>query len=79
MGNKRIFSMANGYAQAGNFEDTLENAIKVCEKESRFMNTRNWLYQKSDNGHWFEVGHTVKEGYFWNFKKDIINQIQYNF
>ena len=60
------FYLANGYACSKTFKCSLQEAIKECESDSRFMNTRNWLYQKID-GEFKEIGHTILEGYFWRY------------
>lgn len=40
------FVLVNGFAGSKPFERTLDEAIKSCEHDSNFMNTRFWLYQK---------------------------------
>ena len=60
------FYLANGYACSKTFKCSLQEAIKACESDSRFMNTRNWLYQKID-GKFKEIGHTILDGYFWRY------------
>lgn len=60
------FVTVNGYAKGEPFKDTLKEAIKACEHDSRVMNTRNWLYQVID-GKYKEIGHTVLDGYFWRY------------
>lgn len=60
------FYTANGYACSETFKCPLQEAIKACESDSRFMNTRNWLYQKID-GKFREIGHTTLDGYFWRY------------
>lgn len=60
------FCLANGYARSETFKCSLQEAIKECESNSRFMNTRNWLYQKIA-GKFKEIGHTTLDGYFWKY------------
>lgn len=60
------FYLVNGYACSKTFKCSLQEAIKACESDSRFMNTRNWLYQKID-GKFKEIGHTTLDGYFWRY------------
>ena len=64
------FYTANGYARSETFKCPLREAIKACESDSRFMNTRNWLYQKID-GKFREIGHTTLDGYFWRYIKTL--------
>lgn len=56
-----FFALSNGFAATPNFPSTLEQAISECVKESRSMNTRNWLY-RIVNGISEEIGHTIKDG-----------------
>lgn len=64
------FYTTNGYACSETFKGTLQEAIKACEDDSRFFNTRNWLYQKID-GVYKEIGHTIRDGYFWRYIESI--------
>lgn len=60
------FYLTNGYARSEKFKCSLLEATKACEHDSRFENTRNWLYQKID-GEFKEIGHTILDGYFWRY------------
>lgn len=60
------FVLVNGFAGSKPFERTLDEAIKSCEHDSNFMNTRFWLYQKI-GGEYKEIGHTVLDGYSWRY------------
>ena len=62
------FVLTNGYAKSESFKCTIQEAIEACEHDSRFMNTKNWLYQFI-NGQFQEIGHTVLDGFFWRYKK----------
>lgn len=64
------FYTTNGYARSETFKCSLQEAIKACESDSRFTNTRNWLYQKID-GEFKEIGHTTLDGYFWKYIKTL--------
>lgn len=64
------FYTTNGFANSETFKCTEEEAIKDCERGSEFFNHRNWLYKRVD-GVFQEVGHTVKDGYFWRYRKII--------
>lgn len=63
------FILTNGYAKSEPFKATIEEAIKECEQDSRFMNTRNWLHQKIDDKY-KEIGHTILDGYFWRYESN---------
>ena len=62
-----FFALSNGFAATPNFPSTLAQAVAECVKESRSMNTRNWLYREV-NGTSEEIGHTIKDGPMsWSF------------
>lgn len=56
----------NGYANTEIMELTLEQAREQALKDSKFFNTREWVYAMI-NDEKVEIGHTAKYSYGWCF------------
>lgn len=56
----------NGYATTEIMELTLEQAKEQSIRDSKFFNTRDWVYARI-NGEKVEIGHTAKYSYGWCF------------
>jgi hypothetical protein len=58
--------MTNGYANTEIMELSIEQAKEIALRESKFFNTRNWVYARI-NGEKVEIGHSAKYSYGWCF------------
>lgn len=67
----KTFALTNGFASGMDFDATMEKAISECVRCSNQMNTRNWLFIKSEDGRYTEIGHTYKDGYNWYYTEQV--------